>query len=239
MSTSNIPDHERLVSTKNSKVINLQNLLKDATHGNEAPINEVVAERKDNIPLVDTNTYLRSNLAQLSPELSQYGSYQLQPSLTSGSYGAQYSFNTMPKTQETSWIRPNAQSELASALTTQGVDYNNARSNIAHKQVKNFVQGFSKPDISTRSKVSMPSLAALFQQQQDALQKEASSKTNIAGKKFEFVTNSCYLHFKLYLYIVFINKRYLFFSVRFFVAYFFSVDSETVFFTAYYLRQVF
>ena len=181
-STSNIPDHERLVSTKNSKVINLQNLLKDTTNGNEAPVNEVTAERKDNIPLVDTNTYLRSNLAQLSPEVSQYGSYQLQPSLTSGPYGAQYSFNTMPKTQETSWIRPNAQSELASALTTQGVDNNNVRSNIAHKQVKNFVQGFSQPDISTRSKVSMPSLAALFQQQQDALQKEASSKTNIAGK---------------------------------------------------------
>lgn len=184
-SSSSIPDQERLVSTKNSKVINLQNLLKDSTHENEAPVNEVAAERKDKIPLVDTNTYLRSNLAQLSPEVSPYGSYQLQPSLNSGSYGAQYSFNTMPKTQETSWIRPNAQSELASALTTQGVDNNNARSNIAQKQVKNFVQGFSTPDISTRSKVSMPSLAALFQQQQDALQheKEASSKTNIAGKK--------------------------------------------------------
>lgn len=183
-SPSNIPDHERLVSTKNSKVINLQNLLKDSTHENEASANEVSAERKDSIPLVDTNTYLRSNLAELSPEVSPYGSYQLQPSLTSGSYGAQYSFNTMPKTQETSWIRPNAQSELASALTTQGVDSNNARSNIAHKKVKNFVQGFSTPDISTRSKVSMPSLAALFQQQQNALQqgKEAASKTNIAGK---------------------------------------------------------
>ena len=184
-SSSSIPDQERLVSTPNSKVINLQNLLKDSSHESEATVNEAAADRKDNLPLVDANNYLRSNLAELSPELSQYGSYQFQPSLTSGSYGPQYSFNTMPKTQETSWMRPNAQSELASALTTQGVE-NNARSNIAHKQVKNFVQGFSKPDdfSSTRSKISMPTLAALFQQQQDALQreKESSRKVNSAGK---------------------------------------------------------
>lgn len=181
--SATIPDSERLVSTPNSKVINLQNLLKDSTH--EAAANEA-AELKDSIPTVDTNNYLRSNLAELSPEISQYGSYQFQPSLTSGSLGPQYTYNTMPKTQETSWMRPNAQSELASAFTTQGASalQNNARSSIAHQQVKTFVQSFSKPENivkqeDTRSKVSMPSLATLFQQQQLEVEREKAAHNKV------------------------------------------------------------
>lgn len=74
-------------------------------------------EKKDTISSPqDTNNYLRSNLAQLTPEKNIYNNYQLQSPLTSGMFGAQFSMNSMPKTQETSWMRPNAQSELASAM---------------------------------------------------------------------------------------------------------------------------
>ena len=172
-----IPDHERLVSTpavgkSNSKVLNLQNLLQTST-----PQESPQTERKDSIPqVIDTNTYLRSNLAELSPETPQYNSYQYQPSLNAGTYGPQYSFNTMPKTQETSWMRPNAQSELASALTNQNTE---ARSNIQsqptiQQQKKTEIPQKKDSQPETKSKVTLTTLQELFQEQQR--QDEASRK---------------------------------------------------------------
>jgi len=194
----------------NSKVVNLNNLLQDSVV--ESTYNaEGATERKDNIPnTVDTNTYLRSNLAELSPEISQYGNnYQFQSPLTAGSMGPQYAFNTMPKTQETSWMRPNAQSELASAFS-QPIDTRSniqskplvqdisssttsqiqeQRSKIMHKQLKNFVQDFSSPSLKpeeAKSKIALPSLAALFEQQQEQHRKESTSKAvNEARSKLD------------------------------------------------------
>ena len=182
--------------------------------------NPEVAERKDSIPnTVDTNTYLRSNLAELSPEISQYGSsYQFQSPLTAGSSGPQYAFNTMPKTQETSWMRPNAQSELASAFS-QPIDTRssiqskplvqdiaspstpsqnqNQRSKIIQKQLKNFVQDFStsSPNPEVKSKVALPSLAALFQQQQQQLRKESASSAVVNEQRSRIDTPGKYFFF--------------------------------------------
>lgn len=66
----------------------------------------------------ETNNYLRSNLAQLTPENNVYSNYHIQSPLNYDSFAAQFTTNSMPKTQETNWIRPDAQSELAAAMPT-------------------------------------------------------------------------------------------------------------------------
>ncbi|XP_057314445.1 uncharacterized protein LOC130655679 isoform X2 [Hydractinia symbiolongicarpus] len=59
--------------------------------------------------------YLQSNLAVLTPENGK-PSFEGQAGLTSGRLGAQFTMSKMSKTQETNWVRPNAESELASAM---------------------------------------------------------------------------------------------------------------------------
>ena len=59
--------------------------------------------------------YLQSNLAALTPENGK-PSFEAQTGLSSGRLGAQFTMNKMSKTQETNWVRPNAESELASAM---------------------------------------------------------------------------------------------------------------------------
>ena len=59
--------------------------------------------------------YLQSNLAALTPENGK-ANFEAQSTLTSGRLGAQFTMRKMSKTQETNWVRPNAESELASAM---------------------------------------------------------------------------------------------------------------------------
>lgn len=110
-------------------------------------------EKKDTISSPqDTSNYLRSNLAQLTPEKNIYNNYQ--SALNAQMSGAQFAMNFMPKTQETSWIRPNAQSELASAMPVLSQNHPDVTPPVSSyvqaqsEEASNFPTSFNEPKLN-------------------------------------------------------------------------------------------